>query len=95
MTLFVVSCPDVVSWRSEWIPRDVKPARAGEQLVSVLPFFEEIHEEFEPCRILRTDISRLTFQVLRIAYATNRFIYRFTSESGIDDYRADDESRGL
>ena len=48
-----------MSWCCEGIPRDVEPARAGEQLVGVLTGLEEGDEALELGGILGADIGSL------------------------------------
>ena len=90
MTLLIISDSDKVAGWGDWVPGNVEPAGAGEELVGVLPFLEEIHELRELSRVLGIDVGSLTDEVLRFSNTANLTINCLASKSGIDDYRADD-----
>ena len=69
----------------------MEPAGAGEELVGVFPFLEEIHECRELCRIFRVDVGSLADEVLGAGDTTNFAIHGFRAEAGVDDYRACDK----
>ena len=64
--LFVIPYPDVVAGRGEWIPGDVEPAIAREQLVGVFADLQEFDELPELRWIFRTDVGSLAEKVLGI-----------------------------
>ena len=68
-------------WRGEGGPGDVEPAGAGEELVGVLPVFEEVHEFCELRRIFRTDVGSLADQVLGVTNAPYSTIDRLATET--------------
>ena len=74
--LFVIPDADKVAGWGEGIPGDVKPARARQELVGVLPILQERHEFGELFGILRTDIGSLADEVLGIAYTPYLLVHR-------------------
>ncbi len=81
-----------MSWLSEGIPRNMKPVGAGEELVGVLPVFEEVHEFCELRRIFRTDVGSLTDEVLGVLHATHLAVHSFTTETRINYDGSHEES---
>ena len=61
---FVVADADVAAGRSEGVPGDVEPARASQQLVSVLATLKEDDEASELLGILGTDVGSAGQHVL-------------------------------
>ena len=70
--LFVIINPNEVARLAEGIPRDVEPARAGEQLVGVLTGLEEGDEALELGGVLGADVDGLSKKVLGIGDATDK-----------------------
>lgn len=60
ISLFIIVDTDIVSGWAEWIPGDVEPAVAGEELVGMLPILEEVHECRELLWVGRTNVGSLT-----------------------------------
>ena len=69
----------------------MEPIRAGEELVGVFPFLEEIRERRELSWIFGTDVCSLADEMLRAGYTTDLAIHGFASEARINDDRAHDE----
>ncbi len=63
----------------------MEPAIASEKLICILAGLQERHKPLELCRIFRTDIGSLTYEVLRVRYPTNLTIDGFISKTRIDD----------
>ena len=70
--LFIIPYPYIVSWSSEGIPRDVKPAGGGKELVGIFTGLEEGDEALELGGILGADIDGLSKKVLGIGDATDK-----------------------
>ena len=92
---FIISYPDIVSWSGEGIPRDVKPAVAGKELVGMLAEFEVIDEGLELCRITRADVGSLAEKVLGCSYAADSIVVFGITEAGVDDDRSGDQAGWL
>lgn len=84
-----------MSGRGEGIPGDVQPARARQELVGVLPTFEEVNERLELRWVFRTDVGSLADQVLGVADTAHLAVHIFITETRIDDDGANDETRWL
>ena len=82
-------------WLGEGIPRNMKPARASQKLVGVLPVSEELHKLRELLRIFRADIGGLTDEVLGVLHATHLTVHGLTTETRVDDDRSNNQSRWL
>ena len=82
-------------WKSEGSPGDVKPAGAGEQLVSQIVSLEEVHKALELAGVLGADVGGLALQMLRVANATNEGVDTGVAVAGIDDDRANHLAGGL
>ena len=70
--LFVIPDSDEVAGEGEWIPGDVKPAGAGQQLVGQIVSLEEVHEVLVLAGILGADIGSLSKKVLGVGDATDK-----------------------
>ena len=92
---FVITDADIVAGRGEGIPGNVQPARTRQQLVGVLPRFEEVHERLELRWVFRSDVGSLAKQVLRVLHTAHPAVHIFVTETRIDDDGANDESRWL
>ena len=79
--LFVIADVDIVAGLSKRIPGDVEPAVAGEELVGMLTLLEEFHQTPEPSRIFRSDVSRLTDEVLGIVDTANKMVHPTVAEA--------------
>ena len=55
--LLVVSDADILAGRGEGRPRDVEPAMAGQQLVSIGAGAEEVHQALEMLQALMEDVA--------------------------------------
>ena len=64
MISFVIPDADEVAGVGEGAPGDVEPGGGGQELVGVLPAFEEPHESGELRWVIRADVGSLTDQVL-------------------------------
>lgn len=71
----------------------MEPAGAGEELIGILAFLEEVHQSQESRRIFGTNIGCLANEVLRACDAANLAIHGFAAKAGIDDDRTCDEPR--
>ena len=90
--LFVVSYPDEVPRGGELVPGNVEPVRASEELVGEGVTAEEVDQPLELGRILRTDISRLTDEVLGVLDTADLLIHPLAAEARIDDDGTDLEA---
>ena len=81
-----------MTWLGEGIPRNMKPARASQKLVGVLPVSEELHKLRELRRIFRADIGGLTDEVLGVLHATHLAVHGLTTETRVDDDGPHEES---
>ena len=70
----------------------MKPARASQKLVGVLPVSEELHKLRELRQIFRADIGGLTDEVLGVLHATHLAVHGLTTETRVDDDGAHEES---
>ena len=84
-----------MSWGAEGIPRDVEPARAGQQLVSQIVSLEEVHEVLELAGVLRANVGGLTKEVLRVLDATDKGVDVRRAETRGDEDGADQLASGL
>ena len=71
--------------RSEGRPRDVEPARAGQELVGKGLGFQERDKALELGGILGADVGSLTEEMLGVLDATNEGIDAGIAEAGVDD----------
>ena len=85
---FVIPYPDVVAGRGEWIPGDVEPAIAREQLVGVFADLQEFDELPELRWIFRTDVGSLAEKVLGIADTPYLLVDFRIAEARVDDERS-------
>ena len=69
----------------------MEPAVAGQELVGILPRFEEIHQMLELIRILWADVGSLTKKVLGVLDTTYQTVDLGITIAGIDDDGADDQ----
>ena len=83
--LLVVVEADVVARLGEGIPGNVEPGLGGEELVGEGVGLEEVDEALELSWILRTDISSLAYEVLRVFNTPYPTIDSLTAEARIDD----------
>ena len=79
--LLVIPYPNVVAGRGEWIPGDMEPAVAGQELVGEVVGFKEVDEALELNRILGTDIGGLAEEMLGIADAPYHIIDSLVTEA--------------
>ena len=79
----------------EWIPGNVEPAGAGEELVSQIVSFEEVYEALELAGVLGADVGSLTEEMLRVLDATNEGVDARVTVAGIDDDGTDHLAGGL
>ena len=84
-----------MSRSGEWVPRDVEPAGAGEELVSQIVSLEEVHEALELAGVLGADVGGLALQMLRVANATNEGVDTGVAVAGVDDDGANHLAGGL
>ena len=77
----VIPYTDIVAGWGERAPGDVEPAVAGEELVGMLTLLEEFHQTPEPSRIFRSDVSRLTDEVLGIVDTANKMVHPTVAEA--------------
>ena len=82
-------------WCSEGSPRNVEPARAGEELVGVFTSAEEVDKALELARVLGADVSSLAKEVLRVLDATDEDVDARVAEAGGDEDGTDQLSGGL
>ena len=73
----------------------MKPARAGEELVSQIVSLEKAHKIKELAGVLGADVGSLALQVLRALDATNEAVDAGVALAGVDEDRADHLSSGL
>ncbi len=93
--LFVIPDSDEVAGEGEWIPGNVKPAGAGEELVSQFVRLEEVHEALELAGVLGADVGSLTEEMLRVLDATDEGIDARVAVARIDDDGTDHLAGGL
>ena len=74
-----------MSWGGEGIPRDMKPAVAGQELVGVFTSAEEVDQALELLRVLGADVGSLSQQVLGVLDTTNESVDARVAEAGVDD----------
>ena len=77
-----------MSWGSEGIPRDMKPAGGGQELVGIFTGLEEVNKALELLRVTRANVGGLALQMLRVADATDEGVDARVAVAGIDDDRA-------
>ena len=70
--LFVIPGSDEVAGEGEWIPGNVKPARAGQELVIQIVSLEEGDEVLKLGWILGADVGGLAKEVLGVGDATDK-----------------------
>ena len=92
--LLVVPDADEVAGRGEGVPRDVKPTRAGEELVGVLARLQERDEALELGRVLGADVGSLADEVLRVLDTTDSAVDRLAAVAGVDEDGATDGLAG-
>ena len=93
--LLVIPNPDIMSWGGEGIPRDMKPAIAGQELVGVLRVLEEVDQKLELPRVLGADVGGLAQQVLRVADTTHMAVDVLVAKAGVDEDGTDHLSGGF
>jgi hypothetical protein len=79
----------------EWIPGNVEPAGAGEELVSQIVSFEEVYEALELLGVFGADVGSLAKEVLGIGDATDKGVDARVAVARIDDDRANHLAGGL
>ena len=80
----VVADADVAAGRAKGVPRDVEPARTGQQLVGILAALKEDDEAAELLGVAGTDVGCLTQQVLRVADTAHTAVDLSVAESAVD-----------
>ena len=73
----------------------MKPAGAGEELVSQFVRLEEVHEALELLGVFRANVGGLALQMLRVANATDQGVDARVAVARIDDDRTDHLAGGL
>ena len=73
----------------EWLPGDVEPAGAGQQLVGVVAMAQEIDQALELDWIFGANVGSLAEEMLGILDATNKTVDARIAEAGVDDDGAD------
>ena len=63
----------------------MKPAGAGEELVSQFVRLEEVHEALELLGVFRANVGSLTKEVLRVLDTTDQSVDARVTVAGIDD----------
>ena len=91
---FVVPDVDVVPGQAEGIPRDVKPARASQQLVGVFAMAQKVHQALELGGVLGADVGSLTLQVLGVTDTAHLTVHGLAAEATIDNNRTTDGLAG-
>ena len=79
----------------EWIPGNVEPAGAGEELVSQIVSFEEVYEALELLGVFGADVGSLAKEMLRVANATDQGVDARVAEAGVDEDGANHLAGGL
>ena len=79
----------------ERVPGDVKPAGAGEELVSQIVSLEEVHEALELAGVLGADVGGLAKEVLRVLDTADQGVDARVAVAGIDDDGTDHLAGGL
>lgn len=74
-----------MSGLGERIPRNVKPAIAGQQLVGIGAGLQELHQLGELPGGFQTDVGSLAQQVLRVADTAHLAVHSLITEARIDD----------
>lgn len=73
----------------EWVPGDVKPVGAGEELVSQIVSLEEVHEALELAGVLGANVGSLAKEVLRVLDTADKGVDVRRAETAIDEDGAD------
>ena len=84
-----------MSGRGEGIPRDVEPAVAGKELVSIGVGAKEVDEVLELTRVLGADVGGLAREVLRVLDATDQSVDARVTEAGVDEDGTDHLAGGF
>ena len=79
----------------ERVPGDVKPAGAGEELVSQIVSLEEVHEALELAGVLGANVGSLAKEVLRALDATDQGVDERVAVARIDEDGTDHLAGGL
>ena len=79
----------------ERVPGDVKPAGAGEELVSQIVSLEEVHEALELAGVLGANVGSLAKEVLRALDATDQGVDARVAVARIDEDGTDHLAGGL
>lgn len=74
-----------MSRSAEGIPRDVKPAGAGQELVGIFTGLEEVDKALELLRVARANVGSLAKEVLRVLDATDQGVDARVTVAGVDD----------
>ena len=93
--LFVIPDSDEVAGWGEWVPRDVKPAVASQELVGVRAGAKEVDKALELLGVVRADVGGLALQVLRALDTTDEGIDAGRTEAGVDEDWTNHLSSGL
>ena len=71
--------------QGEGVPRYVKPAIAGQQLVGIRTSLQELHQLWKLPGVFQADVGSLAQQVLRVLDTAHLAVHSLITEARIDD----------